>query len=266
MVWKHLVQTALRPSFPVLSCRPASSEGPLAFSALDDLLGDVIEEFLPELPECRRQAVAVALARGTSPGSMPDRQALARGTLDAFRILSSATPLLVAVDDAQWLDRPSAGVLEFCFRRLEREPISILLTFRGADLVAPLGLDRALSPGRVAHVTLGPLSLGAIGEILRSQLGAGLPRYTLTRLYDACGGNPFYALESARSLVGHQRTSLASRPIPVPKSLGDLVRHRLRGLSAEARDAGRLGPAPSHPREPPIPAAFGAPEALAAVD
>ena len=266
VVWKHLVQTALRPSFRVLSCRPASSERPLAFSALDDLIGDVIGEFLPELPECRRHAVTVALARGTSLGSMPDRQVLARGTLDALRILSRTTPLLVAVDDAQWLDHPSAGVLEFCFRRLEREPISILLTFRGADLVAPLGLDRALSPGRVAHVTLGPLGLGAISEILRSQLGVGLPRYTLTRLHDACGGNPFYALESARSLVGHQRTSLASGPIPVPKSLGDLVRHRLRGLSAEARDVGRLVAASSDPRERVIRAAFGPQESWVAID
>jgi DNA-binding CsgD family transcriptional regulator len=266
MVWKHLVQTALRPSFRVLSCRPAPSERPLAFSALDDLLGDVIEEFLPELPECRRQAVALALARGTALGSMPDRHVLARGTLDAFRILSSATPLLVAVDDAQWLDRPSADVLEFCFRRLEGEPISILLTFRGSDLAPPLGLDRALPAGRVAHVTLGPLSLGAIGVILRSKLEIRLPRYTLTRLYDACGGNPFYALESARSLVGHQRTTLASGPIPVPKSLGDLVRHHLRGLSAEAREVGRLVAASSDPRERVIRAAFGAQESWVAID
>ena len=40
---------------------------------------------------------------------------------------------MIAVDDAQWLDRPSAGVLEFCFRRLQREPVSILLTFRTDD-------------------------------------------------------------------------------------------------------------------------------------
>ena len=266
MVWKHLVQTALRPSFRVLSCRPASSERPLAFSALDDLLGDVIEEFLPELPECRRQAVAVALTRGTSPGSMPDRHVLARGILDAFRILSGAAPLLVAVDDAQWLDQPSAGVLEFCFRRLEREPIASLLTFRGAGLVPPLGLDRALPPARLAQVTLGPLSLGVIGEILRSRLGVALPRYTLSRLYDACGGNPFYALESARALVGHQRTSLASGPIPVPKSLGDLVRHHLRGLSAQARDVGRLVAASSDPRERVIRAASGAQESWVAID
>ena len=39
------------------------------------------------------------------------------------------------MDDAQWLDRPSAGVLEFCFRRLQREPVSIVLTLRGDGTV-----------------------------------------------------------------------------------------------------------------------------------
>jgi tetratricopeptide (TPR) repeat protein len=197
---------------------------------------------------------------------MPDRQVLARGVLDAFRILSNAGPLLVAVDDAQWLDRPSADALEFCFRRLEREPVSILLTLRGADLGSPLGLDRALSPGRLSDVMLGPLSLSAIGEILRSRLAVALPRYTLTRLYEACGGNPFYALESARALVEYQRTSIANEPIPVPKSLGDLVRHRLRGLSPEARAVGRLVAASSGPRERLIRAAYGAPESWVAID
>jgi hypothetical protein len=115
VVWKHVVQTALRPSFRVLSCQPASSERPLAFSALDDLLGDVIEEFLPELPESRRRAVTVALARGLL-GSMPDRHVLARGVLDAFRTLSSSRPF-VAVDDARGWIVPH-DVLEFCFRRL----------------------------------------------------------------------------------------------------------------------------------------------------
>jgi tetratricopeptide (TPR) repeat protein len=265
-VWKHVAQAALRPSFRVLSCRPASSERPLAFSALDDLLGDVIEEFLPELPESRRRAVNGALARGPFLGSMPDRQVLARGILDAFRILSRATPLLVAVDDAQWLDHPSASVLEFCFRRLEQEPVSILLTFRGADRAPPLGLDRAMSPDRLSHVKLGPLSLGAIGEILRTRLGVGLPRYTLTKLYEACGGNPFYALESARALVEYERTALGSGPIPVPDSLGDLVRHRLRGLSPEARDVGRLVAASSNPRERVIRAAHGVQESWVAID
>ena len=128
----------------VLSCQPASAERPLAFSALDDLFGDVAEEVLPALPGPRRRAVEVALLRDASPEPpsagpsragrpLPERRVLARGILDALRILSGDAPLVVAVDDAQWLDRPSAGVLEFCFRRLQREPVSILLTFRTGD-------------------------------------------------------------------------------------------------------------------------------------
>ena len=144
--------------------------------------------------------------------------------------------------------------------------MAILRTFRGAGVAPPLGLDRALPPGRSLQVTLGPLSPGAIGEILRSRLGVVLPRYTLARLYEDCGWNPFYALESARALVGHQLSSVASGPIPVPNSLGDLVRHRAHGLSAEARDVGRLVAASPCPRERVIRAAYGAGESWVAID
>ena len=100
-----------------------------------------------------------------------------------LRLLSADGPLVIAIDDAQWLDAPSAGVLEFCFRRLETEPVSILLTLRTDDAI-PLGLDRALPSIACVCVRLGPPSLGVIGEILRTRLGAVLPRYVVTRLYD----------------------------------------------------------------------------------
>jgi DNA-binding CsgD family transcriptional regulator len=172
---------------------------------------------------------------------------------------------MVAVDDSQWLDRPTASVLEFCFRRLQHERLSILLTFRTGDPV-PLGLDRALPPERFARVQLSPLSLGAIGEILRSRLGTTLPRHTLTRLYDACGGNPFYALESARALLGQPRLPRTNEPIPIPKSLSDLVRHRVRQLTPDIHLVGRLVAASSDPQERLIRAACGDQESWASID
>ena len=54
---------------------------------------------------------------------------LARGILDVLRMLSADAPLIVAVDDAQWLDQPSAGVLDFCLRLLRDERICVILTF-----------------------------------------------------------------------------------------------------------------------------------------
>jgi DNA-binding CsgD family transcriptional regulator len=274
-VWRYLLRAASGLS-RVLSCQPASAERPLAFSALDDLFGGVAREILPALAGPSRRAMEAVLLRdqsaeAPSPAPVkygrppPERRALARGVLDALRILSGDSPLVLAVDDAQWLDRPSARVLEFCIRRLDSEPVSILLTFRTEDAV-PLGLDRALSPDRLARVHLGPLSLGAIGEILRSQLGEVLPRYALTRLYDASAGNPFYALEYARLLLGQPHISRTNEPIPIPRSLRDLVSDRLRRLGPDARRVGRLVAASPDPRERVIRAAYDDRESWTAID
>lgn len=274
VVWRQVVKTVGSPA-RVLSCQSAPAERPLAFSALDDLFGDVAGEVLPGLSGPRRQAVEAALLRdivskrppvlSTAGGPLPEGQALARGILDGLRILSGNAPLVVAIDDAQWLDRSSASVLEFCFRRLAREPVSIVLTFREADRV-PLGLYRALPPDRLAHVPLGPLSLAAIGEILQSRLGAVLPRYTMTRLYEACGGNPFYALESARALIERPRLPRTNEPIPLPENLRDLVRRRVCRLAPDVRRVGRLVAASPRPREGLVRAAYGDQDSWAAID
>jgi DNA-binding CsgD family transcriptional regulator len=275
VVWRHVLQVASRSS-RVLSCRPTAAERPLAFSALDDLFGDVAGEVLPALAGPRKRAVEIALLRDPSPEPasagrseagrpLPERRVLARGILDALRILSGRAPLMVAVDDAQWLDRPSAAVLEFCFRRLRDEPVSIVLTVR-TDNTVPFGLDHALPPDRLGRVRLGPLSLGAISEILRSRLGSVLPRHALTRLYDACGGNPFYALECTRALSGHPEMSLTNEPIPLPHSLCSLVQRRVQRLTPEVRRVGQLIAASSDPRERLIRGACDDEESWAVID
>ncbi len=271
-VWRQVVQAAAG-SHRVLSCRPAPAEAPLAFSGLDDLFGAVLDEILPGLPQPRRRALEIAL-HGSHPGDAaaglarprPEPRVLARAVLDALRLLARDGPVLLAVDDAQWLDRPSASALEFCVRRLERAAVSILLTLRGEDPVFPLGLDQALHPDRLACAQLGALSPGAIGAILRSRLGVTFPRSTLSRLYEACGGNPLYSLESARALLKRGRACTADEPIPIPAGIGDLVRHRLRGLSPDALRVGRLIAASGDPREHVIRAAFGDQESWAAMD
>ena len=245
-VWKHVLQAAA-PSFLVLSCRPTLAERPLAFSALDDLLGGADKDVFPSLTGSRGWAVA------------------ARGVLDGLRVLSGRAPLMIAVDDAQWLDRSSARVLEFCVRRLADEPVAILLTYRSGNQV-PLGLDRDLPFDRLCRVPLGPLSLGAIGELLRARLGTVLPRHALTRLYEACAGNPCYALEFARTLDNRPHMSLTNEPIPVPHRLSDRVRHRVRQLSPDVLLVGRLVAASADPRERLIRAACHDQESWAAID
>src|SRR5262249_49856768 len=111
-------------------------------------------------------------------------------------------------------------------------------------------------------------SPGSISEILRSRLGAVPPRYIQTRLYEACGGNPFYALEFARALFKHPRLPLTYEPtpIPIPRSLSDLVRRRVSQLTPDARQVGRLVAASANPRERLIRAACDDGESWAAID
>src|SRR5215469_12931339 len=279
VVWKHVLRAGCAGS-RVLSCCPAQAESPLAFSALDDLFGGVIEEVLPELPEVRRQAVGAALLHGGPelpgadlgrPGAdrerpEPERRLLARGILDALRVLSADRPLVLAVDDAQWLDRPSAAVLGFCIRRLQHEAVSIVVTLRDEGQPGLLGLGQDLPSGAFLHIRLGPLSPGTISQILQSRLGATFGKYTLARLYEACAGNPFYALESARALLEGGRTCPAGEPLPIPGVLGDLVRHRLRRLTGDTLLVGRLVAASADPREQVILAAHGGRESWVALD
>jgi len=276
MVWKQMIQ-ASGSAAKVLSCQPTLAERPLAFSALNDLFGDVAEQVLPALPDPGRRAVQDALHHGIPPGrrpaglseigrAPPERQVLARGILNALRALSASAPVIMAVDDVQWLDHPSMSVLEFCLRRLTDEPVAILLTFREESRVFPLGLGRALPPDRIRRVPLGPLNLGTTGEIVRSRLGVALPRYVLTRLYEGCGGNPFYALECARALLERPRMPRTNEPLPVPPNLADLVRRRIDRLTPSVRQVGRLVAASSDPRERLIRAASDDGESWAAID
>jgi DNA-binding CsgD family transcriptional regulator len=275
-VWQHVLQSAGQSSH-VLSCQPTPAERPLAFSALDDLFGAAAADILPALAGPRKRAVEVALLQDASPEPPPaaglprggrpppERRVLARGILDGLQILSGHSKVVIGIDDAHLLDLPSAAVLEFCFRRLRDEPVTILLTLR-SDAAFPLGLDRTLPPDRLRRVPLGPLSLGAIGEMLRTRLGVTLPRYAMTRLYDACGGNPFYALEYGRTFAGRPQLPRTNEPIAVPPSLRDLLRHRVRRLSPAARRVGWLVATSSDPRERLIRAACDQRESWAAID
>jgi DNA-binding CsgD family transcriptional regulator/tetratricopeptide (TPR) repeat protein len=272
ILWEHLLRVA-GASSRVLSCHPALAERPLAFSALEDLFDSIGGRFLAGLPVPRRVAVEAALLRRPAADFpvaagrriQPEQQVLARGILDILRALSADRPLVIAIDDTHWLDAPSARVLEFCFRRLQPEPVSIVLTFRTRDSL-PFGLDRILPADRLCRVRLKPPSLGAVGEILRAHLGAVLPRYILTRLYEACGGNPLYALECARTILDQPRLPAANEPIPVPRSLSEAIQRHIGLLAPEVRQVGRLMAASPLPREGQIRAAVGDREAWTAID
>ena len=233
-LWLAGVEAARERSLQVLTARPAEAEQGLAHAALVDLLEDCVADVLPELPAPRRRALETALLLGEGDAHA-DPQALAVAVYSVLRALAAAGPVLVAVDDVQWLDASSSDVLAFAFRRLDRDDVRLLLARRAGDEPSPL--ERALPPEVFETVRVGPLSLGATQRLLRVQLGRAFPRPTLLRLHGVAGGNPFFALELARALAAVEEPLDPAAPLPVPGTLERLVGDRLHALPAETRAA-----------------------------
>jgi DNA-binding CsgD family transcriptional regulator len=228
-LWQAALRRAEATGIRAIAARPAEAETSFAHAALGDLLG-AHPEVLDDLPAPQRRALEAALLVSDA-GTAPDQQAVALATLAALRALA---PLVVAVDDVQWLDRPTAAVLAFAARRLADEPVGLLLAQRTAAAApAPLGLDRA--GDRLDRLDLTPLSLGAVQRLLERRLGWVPSRPTLHHVHELSGGNPFFALELGRAL---QAGSLHMEPgEPLPVTLDALVQARLHGLPPAARRA-----------------------------
>jgi DNA-binding CsgD family transcriptional regulator len=237
-LWREGLDRARARSLRVLATRPGSAEVRLAFAGIADLLRDVLDEILAELPAPQRRALAIALLLEDAEGAAPDERAVAAAFLGALRIVAAGGPVVVAVDDAQWLDPASTRTLAFALRRLEDEPIALLVTIRTSpEETEPVDLLGSLPHENVSRIPLGPLSLGALYELVSSRLGAQLSRPTLLRLHDTSAGNPFYALELARALGDLAHEPAPGEPLPVPAGLRELVEARLGKLSLRAREA-----------------------------
>ena len=219
-------------SIRVLIAQPARAEAELTFAGLGDLLRELAPEALAELPSPQRRALEVALLIREPEARPPDPLALGSALLGLLRNVAAPQPLLVAVDDVQWLDGPSAAALEFAARRLRDEQIRIVAAHRIGGGKIPFDLERALP---VERLEVGPLSMGALHRLLRERLGATFSRPILRRLHATSGGNPFFALELARALERRGGKLAAGEELPVPESLDELVRERLDALPDATR-------------------------------
>ena len=127
-LWREGVRRARAGGAAVLTARPTEAEVGLSLTGLSDLLGDAADEVLAALPAPQAGALAGALLRAAAPPEGVDERALFASVLSVLRLMSAEAPVIVAVDDAQWLDTPSARALAFAARRLEQEPVGFLVT------------------------------------------------------------------------------------------------------------------------------------------
>jgi DNA-binding CsgD family transcriptional regulator len=231
-LWHAGVTFAGEVGHQVLSSRAAESEARLSYAAL----GDLLELELPELPGPQKRALDAALLRDEVEGSPPDQRAVALATLAVLRALATSGPVIIAIDDIQWLDAASVRVLSFAARRLRDEPIRILVAMRSGFGGDPLGLGRMTGSG-LHRMRVGPLGEETMIHLLRDHVGEDLAHPILRRLHTVSHGNPFFALEIARALANQAVRPEPGEPLPVPEDLHELLGARLSALPSSAADA-----------------------------
>ena len=232
-LWQEGVGLARERGFRVLSARSSQSEVGTAFATLGDLFASVLDEMLPRLVPVQRRALEIAFLIREPEGPPPETRLLATALLSVVGAIAEDGPLVLALDDVQWVDASSADIIRFVLRRLEGEPVGVLGAVRGRPVAAPLELDRAFSELRRFPVT--PLSVAAIHRLLWGRLSLNLSRPVLLRVHETVGGNPFFALELGRAVVDGT-IRLEGEHLPLPENLIEVVAKRLSSLPAHVRD------------------------------
>jgi DNA-binding CsgD family transcriptional regulator len=225
---EEAVRLAAERKWTTLFARPAASESRLAYVTLGDLLAGAPPGALDGLSAPERRALDVALLRA-EPTDEPEHRAVAAGVRSVLDTLAAEGPLLVALDDAQWLDAPSAHALEFALRRLDARPVVVLLVLRAGHAL-PFPLERASR--RIVQIEVGPMSADELHRVIRAEVDAPLSRRQLALLRRLSSGNPHVALALARARADD---SLSDVP-PLPSSVGDMFLDRVSRLPTRARD------------------------------
>ena len=250
-LWRWGMAQAGGLGMTVLAATGAELEVSASFAALTDLLAPVGDDIVGALPAPQSDALAVALLRSRGSAATETR-AVGMATLGVFRALAGQAPVVVAVDDVQWIDEDSAAVLAFALRRADPGLVRVLLARRlpgGARLPSARagaagrprsrgGTGRAVAalsaPSNVLRLPVTGLPLGALQEMTARSLGRSLPRPLLQRIHETTGGNPLFALELAEA--ASDAGPAAGDPLPVRAELKDLLLGRIDRLSPAARD------------------------------
>ncbi|HEX3454993.1 MAG TPA: ATP-binding protein, partial [Gaiellaceae bacterium] len=185
----------------VVSTTGALSEAQLAFAGLHQLLLPLLGG-LDLLPDPQRRALEAAF--GISEGHAPDLFLIGLATLRLVAERAAETPLLFVVDDAHWLDRPSAEVLQIMARRIESDPVVVLFAVR--EGVASSFDDAGLTELPVAGLDRD--SSKALLDLVAKELPPDLRR----RVLEDAAGNPLALIELPAAAAEHG--ALASQPLP----------------------------------------------------
>jgi hypothetical protein len=221
-----LVQYAIGSAagFRVARAVGVESEAELAFAALHQLCHSMLDR-LDQLPDPQRDALSAAL--GLSAGNAPERFLVGLAALSLLSAAAEEQPLLCVIDDAQWLDRPSAHALAFVARRVLADPIAMVFATRSVTEELA-GLPDTAVEG---------LADDDARTLLASAVKTPLDERVRDRIVAETRGNPLALLELPRGLTASELAVGFGLPVRQPLSgrIEDSFQRRVEELPPETQ-------------------------------
>ena len=235
-----LARAEARDDLTILVARASEAERDLAHVTLTDLLEPIFDEddgrTADELPGPQHEALNAAMLR--RPATMPaDPRTVGTAVLSVLRRAAQERPVVLFIDDAQWVDHASAAAVGFALRRLSEATVAVVATVRTVEgeSVASF-LDQMRRDPGASELRVGPVSLGVLHHLIVDRVGTILTRPQLARVEAASAGNPLLAIELARGLARLERWPLPGEPLPLPIDSGALLRERIARLAPHVRE------------------------------
>jgi DNA-binding CsgD family transcriptional regulator len=184
------------------------SEAELEYSGLTEIVRPLVSAF-DGLPG--HQAETLRGALGVSPSRPGDRFTVGAALLGLLSLVAETSPVLVVVDDAQWVDAASVDALSFAARRIAADPVAVLVGVREES--------RAFADA-FAELTLEGLDADSAALLLRRTSDGAVPPEVAARLWEATGGNPLGLVELPRFLTPAQLEGDEGIAEPLPVGAG----------------------------------------------
>ena len=212
----------------VLRATGVEAESDIAFAGLYGLVRPVLEK-LDELPGTQREVLAGAL--GLAPSAGADRLLVSAAVLSLLAAAAEEIAVLCAIDDAQWLDRPSAEALLFSARRLRAERLVMLFGVREGDA-------RRFEATGLPELVVEGLDARSAAAMLAGRVSAPAPAVHERLLIEAAG-NPLALLELPEALTRAQLAGEVPLPekIPLTPRLQGVFLRRIDRLPKATQDA-----------------------------
>ncbi|WP_088286337.1 helix-turn-helix transcriptional regulator [Kineosporia sp. A_224] len=220
----------------VLGATGTESEAELPFSVLSDLLEPVVSG-RSRLPGPQEAALSGAIALG--PARHGDRLAVCAATRGLLEITAEQRPVLVVVDDVQWVDRASGECIGYAVRRAAGA-VSFVLAGRRPDT--------DLWDRDIPRLAVGPLAAPSARDVLRD-VAPDLVEPVADLVLRAAAGNPLALVELPAGLTADQRVGCERIDLPLMPGdrMGTVFGRRVRSLSKDARDVLLLAAADAQP-------------------